>query len=77
MPRSLLRSCANYTFEIYGWLLFNVATQTVAGVLFMMAGALQMIQWALQKHARLRKLFDGKEGREKYPRRWVILPPFL
>ena len=23
------------------------------------------------------QLFDGKEGREKYPRRWVILPPFL
>lgn len=23
------------------------------------------------------QLFDGKEGRPKYPRRWVILPPFL
>lgn len=21
--------------------------------------------------------FDGKEGREKYPRRWVMLPPFF
>jgi hypothetical protein len=23
------------------------------------------------------QLFDGKDGRPKYPRRWVILPPFL
>ncbi|MCI11519.1 trans-23-enoyl-CoA reductase [Trifolium medium] len=22
-------------------------------------------------------MFDGKEGRPRYPRRWVILPPFL
>ncbi|KGN54247.1 hypothetical protein Csa_017878 [Cucumis sativus] len=22
-------------------------------------------------------LLDGKEGRPKYPRRWVILPPFF
>lgn len=26
---------------------------------------------------RLRRTFDGKDGRAKYPRRWVILPPFL
>ena len=32
--------------------------------------------WAAAKHRRLRKTFDGKEGREKYPRRWIILPPF-
>jgi len=70
-------TCANYTFEIYGWFFFNVATQSVMGVLFMCAGALQMIQWALAKHKRLRTLFDGKDGKEKYPRRWVILPPFI
>ena len=23
------------------------------------------------------QLFDGKEGRPKYPRRWVIFPPLL
>lgn len=23
------------------------------------------------------QIFDGKDGRPKYPRRWVILPPFL
>lgn len=40
-------------------------------------GALQMAVWAKAKHARLRKVFDGKDGREKYPRRWILMPPFF
>ncbi|CAI5515925.1 unnamed protein product [Closterium sp. Naga37s-1] len=70
-------TCANYTTEITAWLGFNVATQSVAGYLFMLAGAMQMAEWALAKHKRLVKLFDGKEGRPKYPRRWIMLPPFF
>mmetsp|Transcript_38883 Transcript_38883/g.47085 ORF Transcript_38883/g.47085 Transcript_38883/m.47085 type:complete len:309 (+) Transcript_38883:130-1056(+) len=70
-------TCANYTFEIYGWALFNVATQSLLGLLFMTAGAGQMVIWAQAKHKRLKQLFDGKDGREKYPRRYVILPPFI
>ncbi|KAI3953108.1 hypothetical protein MKW98_020303 [Papaver atlanticum] len=70
-------TCANYTTEIYQWLGFNIATQTVAGYVFLVVAASIMSNWALAKHRRLRKLFDGKEGRPKYPRRWVILPPFL
>jgi hypothetical protein len=23
------------------------------------------------------QLFDGKDGREKYPKRWVMFPPLL
>lgn len=23
------------------------------------------------------QLFDGKEGRSKYPRRWIMLPPLF
>jgi very-long-chain enoyl-CoA reductase len=42
-----------------------------------LAGALQMVQWAAQKHKRLRTIFDGKEGRDKYPRRWKVLPPLF
>ena len=49
-------TCANYTFEIYGWILFGVATQTVAAFLFIAAGSFPMSQWALGKHARLRKV---------------------
>eukprot|EP00252_Welwitschia_mirabilis_P010721 TRINITY_DN2415_c0_g2_i2.p1 TRINITY_DN2415_c0_g2~~TRINITY_DN2415_c0_g2_i2.p1 ORF type:complete len:309 (-),score=33.12 TRINITY_DN2415_c0_g2_i2:289-1215(-) len=70
-------TCANYTTEIYQWLGFNIATQTVAGYTFLAAATFIMSNWALAKHRRLRRLFDGQNGRPKYPRRWVILPPFL
>jgi very-long-chain enoyl-CoA reductase len=70
-------TCANYTFEIYGWVLFALATKTVAGFLFIAAGAAQMAIWAKAKHARLRKTFDGQEGRERYPKRYIMLPPFF
>ncbi|KAK4756755.1 hypothetical protein SAY87_006882 [Trapa incisa] len=80
IPRGFLFNivtCANYTTEIYQWLGFNIATQTVAGYVFLVVAAFIMTDWAFTKHRRLKKLFDGKEGRTKYPRRWVILPPFL
>ncbi|BBM99041.1 very-long-chain enoyl-CoA reductase [Marchantia polymorpha subsp. ruderalis] len=70
-------TCANYTTEIYQWIGFNIATQTVAGYSFLAIAGLIMTMWALGKHKRLRRTFDGKEGRAKYPRRWVIFPPFL
>eukprot|EP00887_Chlorella_sp_A99_P006051 scaffold22.g6051.t1 len=62
-------TCANYTCEILGW--------TLAAAVFTVVGAAQMAQWAAGKHRRLRNTFDGQEGREKYPRRWVMLPPFF
>ncbi|KAB2596121.1 very-long-chain enoyl-CoA reductase [Pyrus ussuriensis x Pyrus communis] len=80
IPRGFLFNivtCANYTTEIYQWLGFNIATQTVAGYIFLIVAASIMTNWALAKHRRLKKIFDGKDGRPKYPRRWVILPPFL
>ncbi|XP_074287325.1 very-long-chain enoyl-CoA reductase [Silene latifolia] len=80
IPRGFLFNivtCANYTTEIYQWMGFNVATQTVAGYVFAVVAASIMTNWALAKHRRLKKLFDGKDGKPKYPRRWVILPPFL
>ncbi|KAF6171909.1 hypothetical protein GIB67_011806 [Kingdonia uniflora] len=80
IPRGFLFNivtCANYTTEICQWLGFNIATQTVAGYVFLAVAAFIMTNWALAKHRRLKKLFDGKDGRPKYPRRWVILPPFL
>lgn len=80
IPRGFLFNfitCANYTTEIYQWLGYNIATQTLAGYSFLVVAGLIMTNWALGKHRRLRKLFDGKNGQPKYPRRWVILPPFL
>jgi very-long-chain enoyl-CoA reductase len=82
IPYSLLAgfnfvTCANYMWEILGWACFNVATQSVMGVVFNVCGAGQMALWAIAKHARLRKVFDGKDGRQRYPRRWKMLPPFF
>lgn len=59
IPRGFLFNfvtCANYTTEIYAWLGFNIATQTLPGYAFMSAGALQMAAWAAGKHRRLRKV---------------------
>ena len=79
IPRGFLFefiTCPNYTAEILGWLFFNIGTQTLMGYAFMLSGAFQMYLWAVQKHKRLRRQFDGKDGRPKYPRRWIIMPPF-
>ncbi len=59
IPRGFLFNavtCANYTCEIWGWILFSVATHTVAAGLFTLTGALQMVQWAIAKHKRLIKV---------------------
>lgn len=70
-------TCANYTTEICGWLAFAAGTQSLTALLFGLAGAIQMADWALAKHRRLKKIFDGNDGRPKYPRRWVMLPPLF
>ena len=71
-------TCPNYTTEILGWIGFTLATQTVAAGIFTLVGAGQMAQWAMGKHARLKRLFNGKDGMPRYPRnRWVMLPPFF
>lgn len=58
IPRGFLFNivtCANYTTEIYQWLGFNIATQTVAGYIFLVVAASIMTNWALGKHRRLKK----------------------
>ena len=70
-------TCANYATEIYQWLGFNIATQSVMGYTFMCCGAAQMMQWAIAKHKRLRQLFDGKDGKPKFRRPFILLPPFF
>jgi very-long-chain enoyl-CoA reductase len=49
-------TCANYTAEIWGWILFTLGTHTVAAGLFTAAGAIQMADWARGKHRRLVKV---------------------
>lgn len=54
-------TCANYTTEIMQWLGFNVATQTLAGYLFIASGTYIMTVWAVQKHSRLVKVIYKKK----------------
>lgn len=70
-------TCPNYTYEIMSWVGFNLMTKTVAGILFMAAGALQMLLWAQNKHRNYKKEFDGKDGRALYPKNRKILIPFV
>ncbi len=72
-----LVSCPNYLFEILAWAGFTLASQSVASAAFLVVGAAQMTVWAIAKHKRYRKEFDGKEGREMYPRGRKILIPFI
>ena len=60
-------TCANYTFEIYGWILFASATWTLPALLFITAGAAQMAIWAKAKHARLRKVTHAKVPHVRLP----------
>ncbi|CAN8061697.1 unnamed protein product [Agarophyton chilense] len=70
-------SCPNYTMEIMSWLGFNIMTKTIPGILFMLAGAFQMLVWAQGKHRRYKKEFDGKGNRPLYPPNRKILIPFI
>ena len=70
-------SCPNYLFEILSWVGFTLASQSVAAAVFTCVGAAQMTAWAVQKHKRYRKEFDGQEGRELYPQGRKVLIPFL
>ena len=80
IPRGILFSlvsCPNYLFEILSWVGFTLASQSVAAAAFTVVGAGQMAVWAKAKHSRYRKEFDGKDGREMYPKRRTALVPFV
>jgi very-long-chain enoyl-CoA reductase len=80
IPRGFLFefvSCPNYTVEILAWLGFNIMTQSIAGYLFMFAGAYQMFIWAAGKHRNYKKQFNGENGNALYPRNRKMIVPFL
>jgi len=66
-----LVSCPNYTYEIGAWLSFTFMTQCLPVGFFTVAGAYQMIVWALGKHKNYKKEFKD------YPRRKAIFPFIL
>eukprot|EP01111_Echinosteliopsis_oligospora_P017527 TRINITY_DN7630_c0_g1_i1.p1 TRINITY_DN7630_c0_g1~~TRINITY_DN7630_c0_g1_i1.p1 ORF type:complete len:302 (+),score=72.82 TRINITY_DN7630_c0_g1_i1:17-922(+) len=80
IPRGFLFnyvSCPNYFLEFVAWVGFSIMTQTAASIMFTIAGAGQMWMWAVGKHRRYRKEFDGKEGRQQYPKSRKVMFPFL
>jgi very-long-chain enoyl-CoA reductase len=80
VPKTLLFkfvSCPNYLFEILSWIGFTIASQSIAAATFTIVGAAQMTVWAIAKHKRYRKEFDGQDGRELYPKNRKILIPFI
>jgi len=70
-------SFPNYFFEVLIWIAWNIAFFSIPGVLFLIAGTLQMGQWAVKKHSTYRKQFDGKDGRRLYPKHRKAMIPFL
>jgi very-long-chain enoyl-CoA reductase len=70
-------TCPNYTYEILAWVGFNLMTCTVAGFLFMCAGAFQMFIWAAGKHRNYKVEFNGKDGKDCYPINRKIIVPFI
>ncbi|CAI9774910.1 unnamed protein product [Fraxinus pennsylvanica] len=72
---NVFRNCAYYwsfgAFIAY-YVNHPLYTPTVAGYVFMVVAASIMTNWALARHRRLKKLFDGKEGRPRYPRQWCM-----
>ncbi|HEY4157271.1 MAG TPA: hypothetical protein VGM29_04205 [Polyangiaceae bacterium] len=78
LPRGFLFewvSCPHYLCEILAWVGFNIATQTLAGLSFMLVGAGILGAWAHTRHVAYKREFTGDDGREAYPaRRRALLP---
>lgn len=67
-----LVSCANYFWESMAWLTYAVSTQVAGAYLFWIVSTAQMYVWALKKHKRYRKDFEGS-----YPKSRKAMFPFL
>lgn len=75
VPRGFLfeyTSCANYTFEVYAWIIFAIFTSTVTAGLFAVVSTVQIALWSIKKHKALKKEFG-----EKNPKGRKILFPFI
>jgi len=64
-------SCPNYTYETGAWLGYSIMTQSVPGLIFMVAGFVQMAIWARGKQRNYKKEFKD------YPKGRKPIVPFL
>ena len=63
-----LTSCANYTFEVFAWLVFSIMVGTLTSYLFLLVSTLQIAAWSIKKH----KLLNAEFG--KVPGRKILFP---
>ncbi|KAK0395092.1 hypothetical protein QR680_001113 [Steinernema hermaphroditum] len=65
-------SCPNYSYEFYSWVFFSLMTQSLPVTLFTIAGFIQMMIWAKNKHRAYKKEFPN------YPKnRTAIIPGLI
>ena len=78
IPRGFLFewvSCPHYSCEILSWVGFNLATQTWAGVAFMLVSTGILAAWARARHLAYKEEFSGADGGPVYPaKRRALLP---
>eukprot|EP00127_Corallochytrium_limacisporum_P006539 Clim_evm11s230 gene=Clim_evmTU11s230 len=67
-----LTTSANYTYEVGIWISFNIMCPSVWGVLFTLAGFIQMQEWARNKHRMNKKQFG-----DAYPKNRKAIIPFV
>lgn len=72
-----LVSCANYLWEICAWAVVAAYTRSKASYFFLACSTAILMKWAAERHGKYKKEFDGKEGREMYPKGRKALIPFL
>jgi len=70
-------SFPNYFFEVIIWIAWNIAFFSIPGVLFLIAGTMQMAIWARKKHQTYRKTWTGTDGKPQYPKHRTAMIPFI
>ncbi len=72
-----LVSCANYLYEVLSWLVFAIYVHTLGAYVFIACTIYVLRGWAMERHLRYKREFDGKEGRKLYPSGRKALIPFI
>jgi very-long-chain enoyl-CoA reductase len=70
-------ACPHYLFEIISWIGFAILTQVWGSVAFLLVGAGILSSYAWARHQAYRKVFDGLDGRELYPKKRRALVPLI
>jgi len=65
-------SCANYTFEVFAWLVFAIMVQSVTSYIFLVVSTAQIAAWSIKKHKALIQEFPAEPIKKR-----KILFPFI